>query len=1303
MKREMFFLAMSLMFAMMLLSISTSSEIANKPKPIEPKQTVFVRDMTAHYCNGNTCTAQIGVPVAMEDGKVKKLWEMRSLKGVLDLDVQLDEKYPLKVVDYNWTCLVLEDIEVTTANVGKSIRFEILNRMGKSIYSSPIASLSPKKMNRIVCLDSMVGNTLHYGEKSTVVILQDADVENKEDTEVYSKFPDNNYGSDSYMAVGNDDRYRIYVKFNISAIPPGMTILNAILSLKESNDDTGGGINISVYHVYQSATWYEDVITWNNQPCGTSFNNNVNCNLTKSEEKVPGDIDEYVNFTVTDIVKNAYANGDVNVSFALNCSNCSLVNYVQFSTKEDVGNGPYLNITYVDAAPPYFSDYQNTSFNEDTDLRINMTVHEVNEDTCFLEWMAGNPTAVNYTMVNGSGGTPGVWGEHILSGNYSAHDLVWWRGWCNDTAGNWNASVNITHIVTNQLPSLTSISTNVSIVKQNGWVRVTSAGAGDADALDTYRLRCSTSSGGDADLCTGTAGTGERTCDFESPWSDDIAHTIYCVIDDTYANSTERNIPITADNTPPKINVIQPFNTTYSNVTITFNITGSEPLIWVVVEISGHNSTNFTNTSGQWQHFNGTLLGGTYEAVFSVTDRANITNTTSRWFTIDTTPPMVYEPDVWHDYEIYTVVLRGSNITVRTNVTDESVIKRVNITITDSGGNVKVVDKTMTARKAITNGYTYEYNYTLLYNTTLGYWTINITANDTVNNFNHTGLLFEVKSPMITKGDAIQGYAKINQTVYWRRTDTVYNPIATTYTNTLINISLAGDVVWFNFTKSDGTNYTDDITLRNYTGGYFVFLLDSIDGYDTLSFRLGYNTSNIAATISNETVGNVWYGYMNVSSNVTNVTDVYAFRNVSETNSSYIFEVWDDSDWVDQTDNESYSFRYIDSDDDGNYDMVDWYIPFLGGTERFRVYTSFIKITQNKSITNLPVTEAKLIEWVNKITVENKDVLSHSFSEKIYVPYDASGFKLDDLVKDPKFDENGRYITISGTLLGSSSQVFELTYSTPPTSTTFAQTIPDTFWVNENARISINISIYNWASDDISNVEKSIEIPYGENLYLCENTIGECNESTAVDEESIVSGSYTVDAGSIGGKQLKNYTITYEIPTAVSTEKSMYRLSEVGTGFIVHPIEVRSVAFITMQNVNMEIEDINYSNVEKVIDADGNNYTFEEGSLIVNIGALGMGDTVNLMVYEVEVATISIDLGPIIDFFMYPLYDFGFTVPVLNDQYFRIWHLLVIILAIVLIWQAIVFKTGRKTLLYRLRRPSGETIIPENWGEQWLP
>ncbi|MCR6669309.1 MAG: DUF2341 domain-containing protein, partial [archaeon YNP-WB-040] len=96
----------------------------------------------------------------------------------------------------------------------------------------------------------------------------------------------------------------------------------------------------------------------------------------------------------------------------------------------------------------------------------------------------------------------------------------------------------------------------------------------------------------------------------------------------------------------------------------------------------------------------------------------------------------IYTYDI--DLNPQTSFSNSSFIIIRTNVTHDngaSYIDKVLITIIDNSSVIQVNNATMVNISSITNGYTYEYNYTLPSSPVRGTWTIKVYANDTSNNW----------------------------------------------------------------------------------------------------------------------------------------------------------------------------------------------------------------------------------------------------------------------------------------------------------------------------------------------------------------------------------------------------------------------------------------------------------------------------------------------------------------------------------------------------------------------------------------
>jgi len=90
------------------------------------------------------------------------------------------------------------------------------------------------------------------------------------DAYVYDLASDTNYGKLPYLISGvsrGGGVYRTYIKFNLSSIPLGSTVLSARLNLVYYN--ARSGCVIEVYTA--SGMWYENNITWSNAPQPSSL------------------------------------------------------------------------------------------------------------------------------------------------------------------------------------------------------------------------------------------------------------------------------------------------------------------------------------------------------------------------------------------------------------------------------------------------------------------------------------------------------------------------------------------------------------------------------------------------------------------------------------------------------------------------------------------------------------------------------------------------------------------------------------------------------------------------------------------------------------------------------------------------------------------------------------------------------------------------------------------------------------------------------------------------------------------------
>jgi hypothetical protein len=149
--------------------------------------------------------------------------------------------------------------------------------------------------------------------------------------------------------------------------------------------------------------------------------------------------------------------------------------------------------------------------------------------------------------------------------------------------------------ITNSVPTLTSVTANVSYAKQGTPVRINTTTAADGDN-DNLRIECGTSSG-ISDICNGTYGSPERECSFTTTWSDNSAHTVYCRVNDSTAVSTpDRTTIITADNSGPTVTYVSPTpasssRQTNNQVTINVTVTDTNGVDACILEWNGANES----------------------------------------------------------------------------------------------------------------------------------------------------------------------------------------------------------------------------------------------------------------------------------------------------------------------------------------------------------------------------------------------------------------------------------------------------------------------------------------------------------------------------------------------------------------------------------------------------------------------------------------------------------------------------------------------------------------------------------------
>lgn len=346
----------------------------------EGEENVVYTSSTDTICSNGKCNLILysGIRNVYEDGTWKRVEDARSLKdkGFEIVYLENDPSFNIIVNDFNMSyldmdleflgdpndypnyCAVAKDGTQANCDFKLDEKWNEYNETtGEIIEKSQLKFQYKWERSKTGIItkgdkykyeykNNPFGRSFKFGGSSTTIKLQAPNTENLEDAYVYGGGPTTTYGGEASLGIRNDGggSVRVYTKFNLSKVPSGQVIEEAIVSLYLYV--FGGTDTASVYHVYEQ-TWDDGTIHWNNQPCGTAFSDSGNCNLTSEDtETFPG-VDRY-NWNVTNAVSVDYADSETNVSFAFKTPEDSSLGQSWFRSKEHstASERPYLNITY---------------------------------------------------------------------------------------------------------------------------------------------------------------------------------------------------------------------------------------------------------------------------------------------------------------------------------------------------------------------------------------------------------------------------------------------------------------------------------------------------------------------------------------------------------------------------------------------------------------------------------------------------------------------------------------------------------------------------------------------------------------------------------------------------------------------------------------------------------------------------------------------------------------------------------------------------------------------------------------------
>ncbi|MBI2085609.1 MAG: hypothetical protein HYT71_03800 [Candidatus Aenigmarchaeota archaeon] len=283
-----------------------------------------------------------------------------------------------------------------------------------------------------------------------------------------------------------------------------------------------------------------------------------------------------------------------------------------------------------------------TSDNSSTDIHVPPYSIKITENDNLAYGTASIKTS--YCTDTSGSCTPstGIDSDEIVTFTSSNRGINLLRYNSSDPAGNIQAIQNKT-ININNLPVLTSAIDNTATIKGNSGITITTISS-DADSSQTLSLFvCNTTSVSSAGCsytyCSNATGTVNSTCSFNSE-NDDTTHNWYAFLYDSLNESAITNMSGTylTDSTSPIITIINPENNTYSENSVSAQLSISETTNWAGYSLDGAaNLTMVNSTTTFWSSTISSLSNGGHTIRFYANDSYGNMGANEKIFSVDTT------------------------------------------------------------------------------------------------------------------------------------------------------------------------------------------------------------------------------------------------------------------------------------------------------------------------------------------------------------------------------------------------------------------------------------------------------------------------------------------------------------------------------------------------------------------------------------------------------------------------------------------------------------------------------------------
>lgn len=223
-----------------------------------------------------------------------------------------------------------------------------------------------------------------------------------------------------------------------------------------------------------------------------------------------------------------------------------------------------------------------------------------------------------------------------ISNIYTLKNQNWTLSCAANDSKDMSSFTNSSILILDTAPIFGNISINLSSVKINGSIKINVTDSFDIDN-DSLRIECGNTTNS-SNLCIGSLSYNDISCIFNSTWSDDTNHTIFCRINDGLNYSVnEINRTIISDNTKPNINLISPANSSIWNQSLTisyiFNVIDANNVSYCELTVDGVNvknsndiQKNINQTFSYYDNLNRVMIWN-----ITCNDEAGNSNTSITW------------------------------------------------------------------------------------------------------------------------------------------------------------------------------------------------------------------------------------------------------------------------------------------------------------------------------------------------------------------------------------------------------------------------------------------------------------------------------------------------------------------------------------------------------------------------------------------------------------------------------------------------------------------------------------------------